>query len=134
MRLILSLMLVAALATSAFAWQPKAVTAGATNQVVMFYPEAAVDAGASGAESVQIKNTGAGVLTASLWRYNGTSWLSVLPRAAETSGQSFYGVADSTYTLSVGESLLIEDISSGKQPHLVYITRPTSTSFKVLWK
>ena len=94
MRRILSVfLLLFVIPTVAFAtWQPaEPVADGTADAVVLFHTEAAIAAGADGASSVQVKNSGEGVLTVSLWRYSGTAWTSVLPYNALT-GEAFYAI------------------------------------------
>ena len=139
MRRIFLVILLLLLSSPAFAWQPKVVADGTSSQTVLFYTPPNIEAGASGASAVQVKNTGTGVMSVSFSRFLSLSaWDAVLPYHAKISTQPYYALADSFYTLAAGETLFIDDIPANKWPHAACIRRSgtglSSTSFKVLWK
>jgi len=134
---IISLIILVLAASNAIAWQPKAVVTGETTIKVLFFSAASITAGnSSGAGSVQIKNTGANPLQVSFGRRVAVgTWYPALPYGAVASGQPFFGLCDSLYTLASGETFLSENITSSQRPHAASVKRASgTTSFKIMWK
>ena len=132
-RLLSALVLLAAVASSAYAWQFISRSSGTAAAKVPLYPVAMITSGNAGAANVQVKNTGDGVLTVSFHRYDSAGWRAVMPANART-GQSFVGISDSVITLGPGELISTLDRNVTDRVHVLYITRPVATSYKVAYK
>jgi hypothetical protein len=135
LRVVSLLLFLAALAWPALAWQPVAPVAdGTSDQVILLYGLTGIkDSGAGKASDVQVKNTGTGTLTVSMWQYVGSAWKKVLPFATGA-GETFNAVADSAFTVGAGEQLNLLDLPPSSRVQRLVITRPVSTSFKVLFQ
>lgn len=133
MRLLCVVALALLLVSPALAWLPISASSSDSDLGVPLYPAAHIAAASTGAMSIQIKNTGTGVLSFSLWRYSGTAWSRVMPFNTGFE-EPFEAVADSSMILNAGELFRDDGIISSRSIHLVYINRNPATSYTILYE